>query len=50
MSLRRVAKWPTCRKCNSDLTTRSETTRRKDGTTVDVYRCRCGSLRRVPRG
>lgn len=46
MSLR---KWPTCRKCGSDLTTRTKTIVNAAGVTVDIYKCRCGGSKRAPR-
>lgn len=44
---RRIPRWPTCRRCGSDLTVRSKTARWGESI-VAIYECRCGSSKRVP--
>lgn len=46
MSIRR---WPTCRRCSSDLAGRFAVRGTWRGKAADVYRCRCGARQYVIR-
>jgi hypothetical protein len=41
--------WPKCSACESTLYGRREGTRRRNGTVLEVFRCRCGVGRHVER-
>jgi len=41
--------WPTCKGCGSSLYGRFERTVSSRTHEVEVFRCRCGTTRRVPR-